>query len=111
MEFEQFQENFNARYQYEVWKNDIDWNSFVIAGGSVTLSLLKQTSLEKGSDVDLFFLKNDSKLFKEAVVRSFSFRLCSSPVSYHHNLLFIFDGYNFFYSQKYFNINTRTKSN
>ncbi|UJR13047.1 hypothetical protein I4U23_000073 [Adineta vaga] len=67
MEFDEFRENCNARYQYEIWKNDIDWNSFVIAGGSVTLSLLKQTSLEKASDVDLFFLKSDPKLFKEAV--------------------------------------------
>jgi predicted nucleotidyltransferase len=73
MHLEEFVQNFNARYHYEVWQSDIDWNSFVIAGGSVLLSLLKETSLEKESDVDLFFMKNNSKLFQQAVVRNVLF--------------------------------------
>ncbi|CAF1196993.1 unnamed protein product [Adineta ricciae] len=72
LNFEQFRENFNARYNYKFWETDIDWNLFVIAGGSVTLSLLKQTSLQKGSDVDLFFLKKGSKLFQQSVSKTFS---------------------------------------
>jgi len=51
-----------------MWKNYIDWNLFIIAGGSVLSSLLSELPLRNGSDVDLFFLKGNSKLFKRAVV-------------------------------------------
>ncbi|CAF1496933.1 unnamed protein product [Adineta steineri] len=45
----------------------INWDLFVVAGGSVVLSMLAQAPQEKGSDVDLFFLKQNSQVFKEAV--------------------------------------------
>ena len=69
MNFQQFLLNFTARYEYDVWGTDVDWNLFVVAGGSVVLSLLTEPLLEKGSDVDLFFLKENAQLFKRAVVR------------------------------------------
>ena len=66
--FHQFIHNFNLRYEYDIWGSDIDWNSFVVAGGSVISSLLVKRSTEHTSDVDLFFLKEDIWLFKRAVV-------------------------------------------
>ncbi|CAF1159207.1 unnamed protein product [Rotaria sordida] len=41
--------------------------NFTFAGGSVVLSLLMQAAAEKGSDVDLFFLKENPKMFRRAV--------------------------------------------
>jgi hypothetical protein len=69
MNFTQFLLNFTSRYEYDIWGVDVDWNLFIIAGGSVIRSLLAEAPLEKGSDVDLFFLKQNSELFKRAVVR------------------------------------------
>ena len=59
---------------------------FVIAGVSVVLSLLKQTSVEKGSDVDLFFLKNDSQLFEQAAVRNLFFHLYCTDLQKYINI-------------------------
>ncbi|CAF3862726.1 unnamed protein product, partial [Rotaria sp. Silwood1] len=63
----QFLRNFTCRYEYDVWGNCIDWNLFVIAGGSIVSSLLVQPSTKKGSDVDLFFIKENSQPFERAV--------------------------------------------
>ncbi|CAF3928757.1 unnamed protein product [Adineta steineri] len=65
--FAQFLRNFIDRYEYDIWTDAINWDLFVVAGGSVILSMLAQAPQEKGSDVDLFFLKQNSQLFKEAV--------------------------------------------
>ncbi|CAF4108146.1 unnamed protein product [Adineta steineri] len=67
--FGQFLRNFIDRYEYDIWTDAINWDLFLVAGGSVILSMLTQAPQEKGSDVDLFFLKQNSQLFKEAVVR------------------------------------------
>ena len=69
MNFKDFIENFNRRYEYDEWKNYIDWDLFVIAGGSVLLSLIHEALEEKTSDIDLFFLKENQQPFKRAVVR------------------------------------------
>jgi hypothetical protein len=65
----EFVENFKNRYEYDIWGTYVDWDLFVIAGGSIVSSLLVQPPTENGSDVDLFFLKQDSQLFQIAVVR------------------------------------------
>ncbi|CAF1475053.1 unnamed protein product [Adineta steineri] len=65
--FAQFLRNFIDRYEYDFWTDAINWDLFVVAGGSVVLSMLAQAPQEKGSDVDLFFVKQNSQLFKEAV--------------------------------------------
>lgn len=41
----------------------------MIAGGSILSSLLVQPPLKNGSDIDLFFLKENPRLFERAVVR------------------------------------------
>ncbi len=65
----QFIENYTCRYEYADWKMYVDWELFVIAGGSVLSSLLVQSPTRNGSDVDLFFLKENPRLFERAVVR------------------------------------------
>lgn len=67
--FVQFLQNFTSRYQYDVWGMYVDWNLFIIAGGSVISSLLVQPPTGNESDVDLFFLKENPRLFETAVVR------------------------------------------
>jgi hypothetical protein len=67
--FTEFVGNFTSRYEYDIWGTYIDWDSFVIAGGSIVLSLLVRQVTTTGSDVDLFFLKEDAALFERAVVR------------------------------------------
>ncbi|CAF4103243.1 unnamed protein product, partial [Adineta steineri] len=62
-----FIQNFTCRYEYDVWGQYVDWNSFIIAGGSVVSSLLVHHSTRNGSDIDLFFLKENLQLFKNAV--------------------------------------------
>ena len=62
-------ENFTDRYEFDHWKMDIDWDLFVIAGGSLLSSLLVQPPTKNGYDVDLFFLKENSRSFERAVVR------------------------------------------
>ncbi|CAF4044884.1 unnamed protein product [Rotaria sp. Silwood1] len=47
MNLTQFLRNFTCRYEYDVWGNCIDWNLFVIAGGSIVSSLLVQPSTKK----------------------------------------------------------------
>jgi hypothetical protein len=69
MNFKQFLLNFTTRYEYNIWGIDVDWNLFIIAGGSVIRSSLTEASLEKESDVDLFFLKQNCEVFNRAVVR------------------------------------------
>lgn len=70
--FKQFLHNYSSRYEYDIWGTDIDWNLFVIAGGSVISSLLVNTSADQASDVDLFFIEGDANLFYRAVVRKSS---------------------------------------
>lgn len=65
---EQFIWNYSCRYEYHIWGADVDWNLFVIAGGSVISSLLVEMRENEGSDVDLFFMEGDSHLFLNAVV-------------------------------------------
>ncbi len=67
--FHQFIENFISRFHYNVWHEDIDWSLFIVAGGSVILSLLFEQPTKNSSDIDLFFLKNDVILFEDSVVR------------------------------------------
>ncbi|CAF1287202.1 unnamed protein product [Rotaria sordida] len=65
----QFIENLTSRYEYDLWGPYINWDTFVIAGGSVISSLLVEPLTEKNtSDIDLFFLQQNSRLFKTAVV-------------------------------------------
>ena len=64
-----FVHNFISRYEYDIWGPDIDWNLFVIAGGSVLSSLIVEVPLNQGSDVDLFFVEENPWLFGRAVVR------------------------------------------
>ncbi|CAF1119893.1 unnamed protein product [Rotaria sordida] len=51
----------------QICRSAIHLDLFVVAGGSVVLSLLMQAAAEKGSDVDLFFLKENPKMFRRAV--------------------------------------------
>ncbi|CAF1459703.1 unnamed protein product [Adineta steineri] len=62
-----FIQNFTYRYEYDVWGQYVDWNSFIIAGGSVVSSLLVHHLTRNGSDIDLFFLKENPQLFINAV--------------------------------------------
>ncbi|CAF3664266.1 unnamed protein product [Rotaria socialis] len=45
----------------------MDWDLFIVAGGSVVSSLLVQPSTANSSDIDLFFLKQNPLLFKKAI--------------------------------------------
>ncbi|CAF1368428.1 unnamed protein product [Rotaria magnacalcarata] len=65
--FDQFTQNFIFRYEYDIWGGDIDWDSFIIAGGSIISCLIVQPSVGNTSDIDLFFLKQNPWLFKRAV--------------------------------------------
>ncbi|CAF1364317.1 unnamed protein product [Rotaria magnacalcarata] len=65
--FDQFLQNFTSRYDYHTWSTYIDWNLFIIAGGSVVLSLLARPLFQNTSDIDLFFLKESEHLFKISV--------------------------------------------
>ena len=65
----QFLRNFISRYEYDIWGPDIDWNLFLVAGGSIVSSLMVQVPKNQGSDVDLFFLEESPWLFGRAVVR------------------------------------------
>ncbi|CAF3420621.1 unnamed protein product [Rotaria socialis] len=67
--FDQFLENFTSQYDYHTWSNYIDWNLFIIAGGSVVLSLLARPLFQNTSEIDLFFLKESEHLFKISVAR------------------------------------------
>ncbi|CAF3625967.1 unnamed protein product [Rotaria socialis] len=65
--FNQFLENFVSKYDYDLWKDLIDWNLFIVAGGSIVSSLLADHQKENTSDIDLFFFKEETHLFKKAV--------------------------------------------
>ncbi|CAM4971320.1 unnamed protein product [Rotaria socialis] len=65
--FNQFLENFVSKYDYDLWKDLINWNLFIVAGGSFVSSLLVDHQKENTSDIDLFFLKEETHLFKKAV--------------------------------------------
>ena len=67
--FVHFLENFISLYEYDIWGHYVNWDLFVIGGGSVICSLLMQPIPINGSDVDLFFLKQGVYLFREAAVR------------------------------------------
>ncbi|CAF3352705.1 unnamed protein product [Rotaria sp. Silwood2] len=62
----QFIENLTCRYEYDTWRPYIDWDIFVIAGGSIFSSLLVEPVTKNTSDIDLLFLKQNSRLFKTA---------------------------------------------
>ncbi len=62
-------QNLISRYEYDIWESYIDWNLFVIAGGSVISSLLVNVYIDNSSDIDLFFLKENYGSFEKAVVR------------------------------------------
>ncbi|CAF2917643.1 unnamed protein product [Rotaria sp. Silwood2] len=53
----QFIENVTCRYEYDTWRPYIDWDIFVIAGGSIFSSLLVEPVTKNTSDIDLLFLK------------------------------------------------------
>ncbi|CAF3768088.1 unnamed protein product [Rotaria sp. Silwood1] len=63
----QFIENLTCRYEYDIWGPYINWDTFIIAGGSVISSLLAEPLTKNTSDIDLFFLQQNSRLFKTAV--------------------------------------------
>ncbi|CAF5160155.1 unnamed protein product, partial [Rotaria magnacalcarata] len=69
LNFDQFIKNLKSQYEYDIWGSYIDWNLFVIAGGSIVSCLLVQPFTGNTSDIDLFFLKENPRLFKNAVVR------------------------------------------
>lgn len=66
---DKFIENLTNRYEYDIWGSCVDWDLFIIAGGSILLSLFVQPLAANASDIDLFFLKEHPRLFKDAVVR------------------------------------------
>ncbi|CAF3265137.1 unnamed protein product [Rotaria socialis] len=67
LNFDQFIKNLKSQYEYDIWRSYIDWNLFVIAGGSIVSCLLVQPFTGNTSDIDLFFLKENPRLFKNAV--------------------------------------------
>lgn len=66
--YQEFVNNLIFRFEYDVWGADVDWDSFIIAGGAILSSLLVEGSNDSGSDIDLFFIKGNAQLFQTAVV-------------------------------------------
>ncbi|CAF1322536.1 unnamed protein product [Rotaria sp. Silwood1] len=60
----QFIENITCRYEYDIWGPYIDWDIFVIVGGSIVSSLLVESLTKNTSDIDLFFLKQNARILK-----------------------------------------------
>lgn len=66
--YKEFLDNFIRRFEYDIWGSDVDWDLFIVAGGSVLSSLLAECPNSSGSDIDLFFIKENAQVFQRAVV-------------------------------------------
>lgn len=86
--FVQFVQNFSRRYEYDVWGTCVDWDTFVVAGGSIVCSLLAHCPIIKSSDIDLFYLKENVQTFMSSVVRILKFLLARAQVGLNLFLLF-----------------------
>ena len=67
---EEFFRNLICRYEYDVWERFIDWNLFIMAGGSVVSSLLINATINDVSDIDLFFSKRKSSIIRKSNSKS-----------------------------------------
>eukprot|EP01084_Bolivina_argentea_P198056 339270_1 len=67
----QFKDELKSRFYYDKWKDNINWNHFILAGGSALKCILKNTFISNNSDhdIDLFAYNIDLDTFYNDVRR------------------------------------------
>jgi hypothetical protein len=63
--FSQFLKNFQTNFQFDKWKNFLDWDYFQIIGGSVLKCLLQDPFMSESQDIDIFCQEDDVYNFDE----------------------------------------------
>lgn len=81
--FNEFSQELTNRFYYNKWKDLINWDHFVLAGGSALKCILKNTFISNNSDhdIDLFAYRLTKYEFYEQV-RKFSSRNCEFTIEY-----------------------------